>query len=172
MTRPDQILQKRKFSVIFTALILTGLFMGLPLPQAAAQEVSFATYTNARFGYSIKYPAGVLVPQGESENGDGQRFISPDGRSVLTVWGSHNALGESLEENFRQALQDVGGKVTYQVKKGNWYVFSGYRGGAILYQKTYLINGVFKTFTWEYPEEQRGLFDRVTGVIAASFTGR
>ena len=48
--------------------------------RSPALASGWKTYTNARFGYSISYPADVLMPQGESDNGDGQKFLSRDGR--------------------------------------------------------------------------------------------
>ena len=53
----------------------------IPRPTAAWQ-----TYTNERFGYQICYPADVFMPQGESDNSDGQRFFAPHG-GHLTVFG-------------------------------------------------------------------------------------
>ena len=41
---------------------------------ASPQQDNYKTYVNARFKYSISYPADVLIPQGEAENGDGQIF--------------------------------------------------------------------------------------------------
>ena len=40
-------------------------------------NTEWATYHNARFDFSISYP-NFLIPQGESGNGDGQKFISED----------------------------------------------------------------------------------------------
>src|SRR5437588_5064694 len=56
----------------------------------------YRTYTNARFGYSISYPASVLVPQGESDNGDGQIFRSRDGHAEMRVFGRYNVQNETL----------------------------------------------------------------------------
>ncbi len=36
----------------------------------------YETYYNHRYDYSIDYPKDVLFPQGESDNGDGQKFLS------------------------------------------------------------------------------------------------
>jgi len=153
-------------------LVLAVLFMALGLPGATgAQDATWATYVNARFQYSLKYPANLLIPQGESANADGQRFLSPDGRAVLTVWGSHNVLEQSLVANFHESLQYFGGQVTYQVLKNDWFAFSGHRQRKIFYQKTQLLQDIFKTFTLEYPVAQRELFDPLIDIIAKSFPG-
>ena len=31
-----------------------------------------------RFGYLISYPSDLLIPQGEADNGDGQKFLAKD----------------------------------------------------------------------------------------------
>lgn len=156
-----------------TCLLITLLlFLALPEPAGAQPAVALDTYVNPRFQYAIKYPINILIPQGEADNGDGQRFVSPDGGAVLTVWGSHNALEQTLQDKFRESRQSFGGRVTYQVMKRDWFVFSGVKNGRIFYQKTYLSNDVFKSFTLEYPVEQRGRFDPITEAISSSFTGR
>jgi hypothetical protein len=50
-------------------------------------QAGFQTYTNARFGYRIAYPAD-FSPQGESDNGDGQVFTGGDD-AELRVWGGY-----------------------------------------------------------------------------------
>ena len=57
-------------------------------------EHCYGSYSNGRFGYSIDYPKDLLIPQGESDNEDGQEFTSKDGKAVLLVWGHLNVLGE------------------------------------------------------------------------------
>jgi len=158
-----------KISLAVLALVISS--SGLALP-AASQNLAWGTYVNTRFQYSIKYPVGILIPQGESANGDGQRFVSPDGQAVLTVWGAHNALEQSLAEVFQEAVAGLGGQVTYQVMKPDWFALSGHRQGNIFYQKTYLLGEVYKSFTLEYPAHQRHRFDPLTEAISRSFTGR
>ena len=34
----------------------------------AFAQGGYKTYSNARFGYSVSYPANILIPQGESDN--------------------------------------------------------------------------------------------------------
>src|ERR1041385_1331675 len=57
----------------------------------AADQYKWKMYTNARFQYSICYPPDLLVPQGEPENADGQKFLAKDGAKLI-VFGRHNAL--------------------------------------------------------------------------------
>ncbi len=53
-------------------------------PFAPAAE-NFQTYHNSRFDYAIEYPANLLIPQGEADNGDGQVFVSPDQQARFKI---------------------------------------------------------------------------------------
>ncbi|MGB4336313.1 MAG: hypothetical protein WBJ41_15850 [Chromatiaceae bacterium] len=152
---------------------LLALFLLAPLAPAAE---NFQTYHNPRFDYAIEYPANLLIPQGEADNGDGQVFVSPDQQARFKIYGTHNVLEESIKDLFHKESQDVATgkitkKVTYKRQKNNWFVISGYIGNKIFYQKTLLSNDQFKTFYMEYPETQRHLYDHILGRMASSFKG-
>ena len=134
----------------------------------ANQRVAYRTYSNARYGFSIAYPVGILLPQGESDNGDGQKFVSKQGSATLLAFGS-NRLDRSLQDEFQSAQENRA--VTYKVIKADMFVVSGHANGKIFYQKTLLRGDVFKTFIIEYDEEERGTFDAITARIARSFVG-
>ncbi|HEX8919950.1 MAG TPA: hypothetical protein VF766_00640 [Pyrinomonadaceae bacterium] len=134
----------------------------------AGQRVTYRTYSNARYGFSIAYPVGVLVPQGESDNGDGQRFVSKDGSATLLAFGS-NRLDRSLQDEFQSAQENRA--VTYKVLKRDMFVVSGTENGKIFYQKTLLRGDAFKTFIIEYNEGERATFDSITARVARSFAG-
>jgi hypothetical protein len=132
------------------------------------QGANYRTYSNARYGFSIAYPAGILIPQGESDNGDGQRFASRNGSASLVAFGE-NRLDRSLADEFRSAQENR--SVTYKVLRRDMFVVSGFGNGKIFYQKTLLRGGSFKTFVIEYDEGERATFDPITSRIAASFRG-
>ena len=120
-------------------------------------------YCNARYGYCVNIPPS-LFPQGESDNGDGEVFLSRDARVSLTVWASHSLAGVpgiSFDARFRE---DVRGwptgngrsarVVTYTLRKPTFYVVSGLENGKIFYQRT-LNNsrsGTYATYLLTYPE--------------------
>jgi hypothetical protein len=151
--------------VLIAFLVLSASPPGI----AASEEIIYHTYANSRFGYTIKYPANVLIPQGESTNSDGQKFISSDGSASLLVWGSHNALDESLQSRYNDTRKEFGGSITYQVLKNHWFVISGYKEDNIFYQKTIFSNDIFKTFIITYKRTHRRLFDPIVPEIGGSF---
>jgi len=144
-------------------------------PMQTRTQHRYRTYHNARFEYSISYPANLLIPQGESANEDGQRFVSKDGRTELLVYGSYNSLDQTLNEVLAQeserSAEHPNRVVTYKVLRRDWFVVSGTENGRIFYQKTMLRDSTFKTFRIEYDESQKQTFDPVTASIARSFKG-
>lgn len=155
--------------VTFLWLTLTASpVLSLAHSVNSAQRVVYKTYANARYGYSIAYPANLLVPQGEADNGDGQAFRSQNGAAEMRVYGSQN-MGGGLTAAYNEA--QAGKDVSYKVIKRNWFVVSGRDGGKIFYQKTMMKGGVLKTFMIEYDESEKATYDAVTARIARSFTG-
>ncbi|MBF0527809.1 MAG: hypothetical protein HQK55_00785 [Deltaproteobacteria bacterium] len=157
-------------------LLLAGLGISFPTmarAQGASGGINYAIYNNPRFVYSIAYPEEILIPQGEADNGDGQKFLSKDGKVVMLVYGQFNVFNQTLKDAFSKALKEEtpGGKVTYKVLKGNWFVVSGKVSNRVFYQKTMLADDTFKTFRIEYPEDQKGVFDKITEEIVKSFKG-
>ena len=161
------------FTFPFIAAVLAILSFSSPLQTRTPH--GYRTYHNARFDYSISYPADLLIPQGESVNGDGQRFLSKDGRAELLVYGSYNSLNQTLNDVLTQETErspdHPNRVVTYKVLRGDWFVLSGTENGQIFYQKTMLRDSTFKTFRIEYDESQKQTFDSITAIIARSFKG-
>ena len=157
-------------------MIRRAFFMALTVSLlavfvSAAQTPAYKTYTNARFAYSISYPASLLKPQGEAENGDGQAFRSADGRAEMRVYGGYNVNNESLRAVYDQAVNEWGGGVSYKVMKPDWFVVSALVNGKIRYRKTMLRKDVLETFEIEYDQSQKATYDSVTARIAKSFVG-
>jgi hypothetical protein len=157
-------------------LFLCLSFFGFSTYNAFAENI-YKTYNNKRFEYSISYPKDILYPQGEAENGDGQKFLSKQGDTMLLVYGSHNIDEQTIKERYQQNSQSKPEEnpskiVTYRVLKENWFVVSGYvSGNLIFYQKTLLNNDQFKTFYFEYPETQKNLYDSIVKRLSTSFRG-
>ena len=123
-----------------------------------------SNYCNARYGYCVNIPKS-LFPQGESDNGDGEVFLSRDARVSLTVWASHTLAGvpgASFDTRFREDARGwpVGNGrsarvVTYTLHRPTFYVVSGLENGKIFYQRT-LNNprsGTYATYLLTYPDD-------------------
>ncbi len=149
-----------------------------PLPRAGFTQTTYDTYTNARFGYSIAYPSGILEPQEEAENGDGRVFLSADNSVELRVWGQYNALFQTLKKAYQSDLKERGKGVTYKLLSKHSYVISGVKDGRIYYQKTMLsgkdgdAGAIFCTFNIEYERSEKAKYDPIVRKIARSFSIR
>jgi hypothetical protein len=171
MKRPGQVTGINALAGMLCCILL---ILATPLSGEAGRGPAYKQYVNARFNYVISYPAGLLVPQGEADNGDGQRFLSRDGSAEMLVWGSNNALNETLRSSFgkesRERTREHPDRVvTYKRLKGNAYVVSGYQDGKVFYRKTMLADDVFISFYLSYPVDRKGEFDPVTAEISSSF---
>ena len=127
----------------------------------------YNTYCNARFKYCIKYPA-LLIPQGEADNGDGQKFISKDGKSELAVWGSINALNQSLKDYAIMSSKDK--KISSKSIQKNYFMISGHeKDGRLFYQKTLLKGDEYISFLLIYPENKRAKFNKIADKLFNEF---
>ena len=138
---------------------------------AAENGHSWRTYSNDRFGYSVCYPADLLQPQSEGDNHAGITLTAADGAS-MAVWGSYNALDQTLAEAEREAerrLTAKSGEVTYQAKRKTFYVLSGRRGTEIFYNLTNLTHGQFSAVELVYPAAKSKIWNAVAAKINKCF---
>jgi hypothetical protein len=139
------------------------LLLASALALTSLAPPTYKTYHNARFGYRIDYPADFR-PQPEADNGDGRRFLSADGQTVLTAYASYNALDGGLAEDRKLAQQSWQKKhatLTLDQLTRTGYVLSGQLKGQIFYEKVVLKNNTFTTFLWEYPAARKAAMDAV-----------
>ncbi|MBF0095033.1 MAG: hypothetical protein HQL34_10880 [Alphaproteobacteria bacterium] len=138
--------------------------------EAGQDHGTWARYTNARFGYSICYPADLFVPRGESDNGDGQTFLAKEG-AEFSVWGSHNAMGMTLDNVVAMRLSDNTPPFvpTYRAGKPDWRVVSGTFGEKIFYYKVMAHNDEFHSLWMAYDLSARPVYDPVVKRLSACF---
>jgi len=160
-------------------LFVTFAMSFVPLFSAFAGVSSeYGQYRNQRFDFSIPYPKTILFPQGESDNGDGQVFLSRDSTIRLIAYGGF-ASEQSIRERYADALSEARIRsdstvITYKPQKKNWFVISGIdnESGIIFYQKEFLVNGVFKRFIITYPESKKKSLDKIITKISRGFLPR
>jgi hypothetical protein len=138
---------------------------------AVAATSDWGDYTNVRFQYTICYPRGLLIPQGESDNGDGQRFEGRDD-ATLAVWGRYEVLGQTLDQIEADTVKQLAGKsgtVTYSRRGPTWFVVSGVTNDKMFYAKTFLVGDTEKSFEISYPREKAQIYNAVTARVASCF---
>jgi len=143
---------------------------------------TYRTYHNARFDYRVLYPA-FLIMEPPPENNDGRQFHSSDGKILFSVWGSYNALDQSLKEKYEERLQmlkDDGQQVDYQVLKDTFYVISYASGAQISYERCAVSRekrtkgakpAAFSCFQFVYDQVHKNRMDKVIAKVSPSLTG-
>ena len=136
--------------------------------QTLKAQTNYKNYSNARYGFSISYPADLLTPQGESDNADGQIFSGDGGE--MRVYGSNMLLNGTLLKEFNAVMKEQGNGVSYKTYRQNFFVVSALNDGRIFYRKTIVKpNGSFITFMIEYDESKRGVYDKAVARMVKSF---
>lgn len=132
-------------------------------------DPNYYQYINGRFAFTIKFPTSFSTVMQAGNNG-GARFSTPDKQSNLSVWGSHNALQESLSQLYQKRIEQVGiDSIAYQASGNDWYVLSWVKDGMIFYEKEFVCNEYLNGFSLSYPEESKDQFDNITTTIEQSF---
>ena len=137
---------------------------------------TYKKYCNARFDFCIEYPASFIA-QPPAENGDGQIFLSKDGRTEVRAFGSLATEDVGmLEQEFTMASSKT--TLTYKRITKDWFVFSGVnQQGKIVYRKTvkkkidYMGQPgteTFQTIMITYPSSENKVYAAYCGKIAQS----
>jgi hypothetical protein len=156
--------KQRRRAVILAGALVAG--------AVTASSAAAATYYNARYGYSVTYPADILVPEPVADAGDGRRFHVNHGSASMAVWASYNAMNDSpaeIERSYKP--QCAGGKITYETAKPRLVALSCItQAGRVLYFKTLIQGTVLTTITFDYALADRATWDSRVAKIAGSLT--
>ena len=113
-----------------------------------------------------------LVPHGwqavePGEDDNTRRFVSPDGRAVLTLGEAD--VGQQGAAAEKQAIARQPGEIiTYERNERSWLVVSGYRHGEIFYRRANLACGTTRWHLIElrYPRADKRHMDAIVTAIS------
>lgn len=144
-----------------------ALILALAVP-AGAHAASFRTYVNERFGSTADVPED-WAPAEAPANGDGLRFVSPDGQAWIIVSGSFQVGSLSEAVALLEAPND-GEQVTYHHRETRLVVVSGLKRDRIFYRKSILScrDTVWNSIAFEYPAARKQVFDVIVTQVAKS----
>ena len=146
------------------------LALALLISPAAA---GWGHYENARFGFAIDVPPHFLA-QGESDNGDGNRFTTPT--AELRAFAGYIFKGEQTLETeagfAADAWTEDGYTLTSQVTTPRFAVLSGKKGARIVYERLVAICGgeAFMGYSLEYSVAEIKAFAPIIDRLTASLT--
>jgi hypothetical protein len=150
-------------------ILMMLAFSCIPALRATAAEHRWDTYVNVRYSYQICYPADLMVPQPEADNGDGRVFTTPAG-ATLRVWGRYNAMGESLA-TITKRLPEPGSIVTYRHIDTTKSIVSGKIGDDIFYAETMLgKDDTIRSFILLYAATQAATFNPIADRLSRCFS--
>ena len=153
----------------FTMLFLVFIFSF----QQIQAQIRYNSYHNSRFEFCLEIPYQLFEAQRPPENGDGRRFLSHYGESLLLTYGGHS-LDMSLKEEMKFRLdagdfRDRERTITYERIAEDFFILSGYVGDKIFYRRTHLENKMFKTFYLEYPKTEKEKFNEIISHMVKTF---
>jgi hypothetical protein len=152
---------------------LVALAATAPAPPAIAAPGAWRDYRNDRFGYEVGYPADLLAPQPEAENGDGRHFKARRGHADVAVWAGY-ANGETLAVAAGEAEQTCAGahasyKVIRTAKRPPFMALScAAPGGQVFYAKAYACDDILTQLQFTYPAAEKATWDPVVTKMSAS----
>jgi len=162
----------RQHIISFAAL---AAVVAATLPAHAA---SWRIYHNARFGTIADVPARGFAAQPRSQNGDGQAWVSDDGRGQILVFGDLIVTSDTVAAYRRETLgyaRDDGLDVVYSAAKKNWFVYSGFLDGDIVYEKVVVTTGcdpmIGNHVYFRYPASQKKRYDAIVRHMASHLAG-
>lgn len=132
---------------------------------------------DARPGPWIWHPGPMFDPgSGQPVDAPALRFHSWDGFAEFTVAAYPNVRKETLDDLFqrskRRYTEERNARITYERKKADWFVISGFEGGRIFYERHAVSEDgdVICTFAISYPAEQKEYYDAIVTRMSRSFT--
>jgi hypothetical protein len=133
--------------------------------QLRTDGASWARYKNARFGFSLRYPAHVFALEAARTDNFTTHFRSRDGQATLRILATSNLPGRTLAQ-YRAALikeryRDV--KFDYAPQRDTWFVLSGIAGNDIFYERVTLACDRRSLHGWMlvFPSSERSLYEPI-----------
>jgi hypothetical protein len=156
----------------FGAKIITIVMLTFASNCTSVAKERWATYANPRFGTTADYPADLFtVLDPPPENGDGQRFHTPDGRADLTIYGAWSEAGDTPKSYVDEFVDASGAGVTYRQITDHFFVASGMREGKIFYERCNLLahpEAVVHCFSISYPQQEKTEWDPIVSRLSSS----
>ena len=166
--------QTTKWNLIMKRVAILAITPLVTISTAMADVPhNWQTYANRRFGYSLCYPADLLRPQPESDNGDGRAFVGPHGTRLL-VWGGWNAIGQSVAQEKADRAHEftnLGYAISYQVVRPGWFVLSGSGRGKNFYERMIVTHDRESGFSIEYPASDAELWNPIAAKLSRCMSG-
>ncbi len=164
---------KIKILPLAVLLLLIGCNLKTEKTKAQNSDVRYETYHNLRFDFAVDYPADLLVPQGESDNQDGQKFLSEDGQKEMLVYTTFNFDANDssvipVDKAYQEDLQDK--NVTKKELEDNYYLIEWKENGKKFQKYALQEYDTYFVIQFEYPEKEEKTMKPIMKHVIESFT--
>lgn len=137
--------------------------------ETTAEDVTYQTYTNGRYGFTIQYPTGYTMDRPPS-NDDGRKICNGD-FSIL-AYGAHTniiSVGETIEDYYYEDLSTISGDIVYKKLTDKWYVISYNDNGNTVYKRLHFGDISHNIFIITYPTSEAEKYNPITSHISKTF---
>ncbi len=125
-----------------------------------------------QYGTQVEYPSDVFSRSGgQSERGIGERFLTPDGQSVLDVYSILNESPVSPKEFLRANLKTPRNELEYERITNSFFAISNVNEGMIYYSRCNFSptpQRLISCIDLKYPQDQKRAWDGVVTRISRS----
>ena len=136
------------------AALLT-IFGCILLFASGATAQDWRQYRNERYGFTLDYPADLLVTERAAEAGDGHVFASSDDEARLLVGALPNDSGytPATYQQYIARHSYPSYQIDYRRLSSSWFALSGEGEGRIFYEKVMFTCGgrLMTSFAMIYP---------------------
>ncbi len=126
------------------------------------------TYVNGRYGFSVRVPGG-LIWRGESDNGDGQMFVSPADGYEMAVFGSFLDSERNPAALMAKHIADLNA-VIEKASDASGFGFVGKKGANVVVVKALIKDGTIINCEISFPSSTGKTFKDLPAVSIRSFS--
>src|SRR5262245_3785799 len=142
-------------------------------PQDRRRGSSWVTYKNARFGFTLKYPADLFTFERTPANDNGVTLVSRDGRATLLIFAAVNVTGMTIAKYRRLLIEKryAGVTLDHMPQSKFWFVLSGRRDDKVRYEQvTFSCDGrTIHGWQMSYPLSERTFYDLVADEVHRNY---
>ena len=130
--------------------------------------LKYSKYTNPRYGFTTLWPSSFTA-KSSTTNGQGQAWVSADGRVSLYAYGTDNYNNYSPRRDAVAAARGL--SQVRRIINGNIVTVSGHEnnGRTIVYERDVVGPGAIDTLYWSYPRNEKAEWDASVTRTANAF---
>jgi curved DNA-binding protein CbpA len=137
-----------------------------------AKPATWVAYTNARLGFTLRYPADVFE-SGKGVDSDDRLLTSRDGRALLRIFATTNRVPTTIAEYRRSLIAQryAAARFDYTPQRQDWFVLSGSVAQEMFYERVTFSCDRRSIHGWVlvYPLAERSYFDAIVEEIHRSY---